>query len=71
MRPRSAEADGERLADAGGDPGGAHPVEPHRQRRAQHAAAVHREGGQEVEEREHQVRGEERLQQPAVAWDRA
>ena len=60
-----AEADGEALADAGGDPGGAHPVHAHGERGAQHPAAVHGEGGQEVEDGEHEVGGEERREEPA------
>ena len=61
-----AEDDGQPLADAGGEPGGAHPVHAHGERGAQDAAAVHGEGGQEVEEREHEVRDDEGRQQAVV-----
>ena len=50
----------------GGDARRAHPVHAQRQQRAQHPAAVHREGRQQVEEREHQVGGEQRRQQAAA-----
>ena len=59
-----AEQEGEGLADRGGDAGGARPAEPHRQQRPQHPAAVHRKGGDEIENGEKQVgvgeAGEER-----------
>ena len=50
-----AEAEGEGLADRGGDAGGARAAELHRQQRPQHPSAIHRKGGNEIEDGEKQV----------------
>ena len=50
-----AEAEGEGLADLGGDVGRARSAEPHRQQGMQNPPAVHRKGGDEVEHGEKDV----------------
>ena len=49
------EADGEGLADPGGDVGRPLGPHPHRQEGVQNAAAIHRKGGDQIEEREKEV----------------
>jgi hypothetical protein len=63
-----AEADRDGLADRGGDPGGTDPVHAHRQQRAQHAAPVHREGRDHVEDRENQI-GRQHVREEATPND--
>ena len=50
-----AEAERDHLADRGRDLGRAHIAEPAREQRAQHAAAVHREGRDQVEQHQEHV----------------
>ena len=55
ISPKKPKRKGDELADRGGDFGGAHIAELARQRGAQHAAAVHRKGRDQVEQRQEQI----------------
>ena len=62
-QPDEAEREGDELPDRGGNFGRAHVAEAARQHGAQHAAAVHREGRDQVEQRQEQVDGRQPVDQ--------